>query len=180
MKVYIGDVKKEMGLSSQECLVQSFPPLSFGDEKIPFAKPIKVIVTITNCGTGLFLEGTITTALILNCSRCLEPFIYEMKIPLQLEFRNLDRITRESDFEAEAMNADDMNYYHEEDAVVDIQRGVIEALMLHFPMKPLCSKDCRGLCPLCGKNLNQGPCGCENHTIDPRLAILGKMNLKSG
>jgi len=178
MKVYIGDVKKEVGLTSQESLSKTFPPLSFGGEKIPFAQPVQVDLTVTNCGSELWLEGKIKRAFILPCSRCLEPFIYQVEAPLKLEYRNLDRITRASDIEAEAKSADDMYYYHEEDAVIDIQRGVVEALLIHFPMKPVCSEECQGLCPICGANLNQGQCGCKRSTIDPRLAILGKIDLE--
>ncbi|HCU21341.1 MAG TPA: hypothetical protein DF698_00290 [Candidatus Atribacteria bacterium] len=178
MKVYIGDVKKEVGWTSKESLSKNFPPLSFGEEKIPFAQPVRVYLTVTNFGPGLLLEGKIETALIFPCSRCLEPFIYKMEAPLKLEFRNLDRITRESDFEAEAKSADDMYYYHEEDAVIDIKRGVIEALLVYFPMKPICAEECQGLCPICGINLNQSHCDCKKTNIDPRLAALRKIKLE--
>ncbi len=178
MKVFIGDVKKEMGLTSQEFLEETHAPLSFAHETIPFAQPVRVHLTVTNCGSGLLLEGTIKTALVLSCSRCLEPYIHELKIPFRLEYRNLDRVTRPSDFEAEARDADDMNYYHEEDSTIDITSGVIEAILLHYPMKPLCQENCQGLCPVCGKNLNQGICECTNIHIDPRLTVLNKVNLK--
>ncbi|HOT05924.1 MAG TPA: YceD family protein [Atribacter sp.] len=178
MKVYIGDVKKEVGWTSKESLRKTFPPLSFGNEKTPFAQPVQVDLIVTNCGSGLLLEGQIKTALILPCSRCLEPFIYKVEAPLKLEFRNLDRITRASDFEAEAKSADDMYYYHEEDAVIDIEGGVIEALLVHFPMKPICSEGCQGLCPICGINLNQNHCDCKKNNIDPRLAALKKIKLE--
>lgn len=178
MKVYIGDVKKEVGWTSQESLSKTFPPLSFGGEKIPFAQPVRVDLILTNCGSGLWLEGKIKTALILPCSRCLEPFIHQVEVPLKLEYRNLDRITRASDFEAEAKSADEVYYYHEEDAVIDIQRGVIEALLIHFPMKPICSEECQGLCPICGINLNQDHCACKRSNIDPRLAALEKIKLE--
>jgi len=178
MKIYIGDVKKEVGWTSQEHLSKTFPPLPFGYEKIPFAQPVGVDLTITNCGSGLLLEGKIKTALIIPCSRCLEPFIHEVEVLLRLEYRNLDRITRASDFEAEAKSADDIYYYHEEDAEIDIHRGVIEALLINFPMKPICSEKCQGLCPICGKNLNQERCDCKKSNIDPRLKVLEKIKLE--
>lgn len=57
MKVYIGDVKKEVGWTSKESLRKTFPPLSFGNEKTPFAQPVQVDLIVTNCGSGLLLEG---------------------------------------------------------------------------------------------------------------------------
>ena len=52
---------------------------------------------------------------------------------------------------------------------------VEEELILNLPSKNLCRKDCRGLCPKCGKNLNEGLCGCRSDTIDPRLEVLRQL-----
>ena len=53
---------------------------------------------------------------------------------------------------------------------------LVEAdLILSLPFKNLCREDCRGLCPICGKNLNEGLCGCRPQTADPRLEILRQL-----
>lgn len=52
---------------------------------------------------------------------------------------------------------------------------VEEDLLLAQPSKRLCKDDCRGLCPLCGKNQNEGACGCEHKAVDPRLAALQQL-----
>ena len=52
---------------------------------------------------------------------------------------------------------------------------VEEELILNLPSKNLCRKDCRGLCPKCGRNLNEGLCGCRSDTIDPRLEVLKQL-----
>jgi uncharacterized protein len=49
---------------------------------------------------------------------------------------------------------------------------VTEQLYLGLPLKPICSPDCRGLCPSCGANRNTDPCDCADEPIDPRLAPL--------
>jgi uncharacterized protein len=46
-------------------------------------------------------------------------------------------------------------------------------------MKKLCSEDCKGLCPSCGKNLNDGPCNCAEEIIDPRWELLQKLKTKN-
>ena len=61
------------------------------------------------------------------------------------------------------------------DGMLDIETVSAEQLMMEFPVKELCSDDCRGLCSKCGKDLNTGECGCEKKEIDPRLAILQKL-----
>ena len=61
------------------------------------------------------------------------------------------------------------NYQLPLDALVE------EDLILDQPSKMLCSEDCRGHCPLCGKDLNDGLCGCREETVDPRLAVLQQL-----
>ena len=58
------------------------------------------------------------------------------------------------------------------DESLDLEQLLTEDILLDVPSKFLCSPDCKGLCPVCGKNLNQGDCGCKQDTVDPRLAIL--------
>mgnify|MGYP000337985405 CR=1 FL=1 len=47
------------------------------------------------------------------------------------------------------------------DKVIDLEPLITAALLLEFPLIPLCDEECKGLCPQCGANLNEGPCGCE-------------------
>ena len=61
------------------------------------------------------------------------------------------------------------NYQLPLDALVE------EDLILDQPSKRLCKEDCRGLCPTCGKDQNEGPCGCMQKTVDPRLAALQQL-----
>ena len=56
--------------------------------------------------------------------------------------------------------------------LLDLQPLVRDALLLELPLAPLCSEDCRGLCPTCGADLNDGPCSCDQAPADPRWAAL--------
>ena len=55
---------------------------------------------------------------------------------------------------------------------VDLEPLARESLILDLPLAPLCRDDCRGLCPTCGADLNQGACDCPVETVDPRWAAL--------
>ena len=55
---------------------------------------------------------------------------------------------------------------------IDISKDVREYALLAIPMKNLCKEDCKGLCSHCGKDLNEGECGCTNEKIDPRWIAL--------
>jgi len=66
----------------------------------------------------------------------------------------------------------DLDAYFYEEPSVPVLPIVEERIQLAVPMKPLCSAECRGLCPQCGAELNSGPCGCESETTDPRWEAL--------
>ncbi|MCL6560327.1 MAG: DUF177 domain-containing protein, partial [Firmicutes bacterium] len=56
--------------------------------------------------------------------------------------------------------------------VLDVTPEVLKSIILALPMKAVCREECPGLCPGCGRNLNEGRCGCVNEDIDPRLSVL--------
>ena len=58
---------------------------------------------------------------------------------------------------------------------IDVSEIAVSAFVLDMEMKILCRPDCKGLCPKCGANLNDGDCGCSRREIDPRLAGLKKL-----
>ena len=70
-----------------------------------------------------------------------------------------------------------MAYYAGE--IIDLVPLITEQIILQVPMKALCGETCRGLCPRCGVNLNLASCNCRNEDIDPRLAVLKNVKVKS-
>ncbi len=58
------------------------------------------------------------------------------------------------------------------DMKLNVDEFVYSEVILDLPSKHLCNDDCKGICTECGKNLNEGKCGCETHEVDPRLAKL--------
>lgn len=172
VQLYLGEVKKHVGSTFKDVLRDSPGELRWEGEKILFAQPITVEVRLTNCGSEILVEGTLTTVLVLDCSRCLEPFLYPMSVDFKLELRNVDRLNRPSDLEAEAEETDEIKYFCEHDNYVDITKDLEELILVNLPMKPLCRPECLGICPVCGANRNEIQCGCEVGEVDPRLAVL--------
>ena len=62
--------------------------------------------------------------------------------------------------------------------ILNMDEPLREQIEMEFPVRFLCKDDCRGLCPKCGKNLNEGGCGCDTKEIDPRLEPLKKLLAK--
>ena len=132
----------------------------FGEQ--PFAHPVKVSGTVRNAAGALELTGEAQTAIETRCDRCLKPLSLSWSVPV------------------ETLLAEELED-EESDEIVLLDKGVAEldelfttAAILALDSKHLCREDCKGLCPTCGKDLNEGPCTCGKE-LDPRLAVLAKL-----
>ena len=67
------------------------------------------------------------------------------------------------------------DYIEVPDNTLDLDELVTTDILLELPLKYLCREDCRGLCQNCGKNLNNGECGCSKTATDPRLEVLKQL-----
>ena len=115
-------------------------------------------------GCHLVIHGTVQTSGIYRCGRCLTPVSVDRKETLSEVYGT------------EAVLPEDVEPYNGE--YIDLTKTVRETLVLSEPMRVLCRPDCKGLCPQCGANLNEGPCSCPDDRIDPRMEKLGEL-LKS-
>jgi len=108
---------------------------------------------------GLLLQGDFTAAADLECVRCLEPFSQ----PLVWSFSDL--------YAFDKRNITDSGLLVPEDAQIDLEPLLREYALLEFPISPVCKPDCKGLCPVCGENLNQAECGHRAESGSP-FAVL--------
>ena len=117
---------------------------------------------VRNMAGALMLEGGITARMIQVCDRCLELFEAEKTIALSVPLAD------------SPIDIESPDVFPLEGDELDLT-GVLEAVyVLETDLKSLCREDCRGLCPDCGANLNDGACSCGKK-IDPRLAVLGQL-----
>jgi len=132
---------------------------------ISSAEPLHVSGKIENLAGYMRLTAKAELNYTAGCARCLKAV----------------RSTLEIDFEKTAAvkgtleNEDNDDYILAEDGVIDIDEPLCEELLLSLPFRHLCREDCKGLCPVCGKDRNEGECGCETKTVDPRLEVLRKL-----
>ncbi len=136
-----------------------FDSIQFDGDLYEVVDPIKLKITILHRGNReINLNGSIETTLVIPCHRCAEPVNY----PLKADF------SKEVAFHSsEFKDISYMDGYN-----LDLEKLVFNELIIAFPMKVLCHESCKGICKHCGKNLNDGPCECQNDDIDPRLAVL--------
>lgn len=138
-----------------------------GEESISISKPVSVELTLVRIRSGIHLEGKINTELRMICSRCLKEFDY----PLELRVNEIFAISKKEKYFEDYEEVFTVN----PDETIDIEPAIIENLLVNVPMKPLCRKDCKGICYMCGTNLNQKECSCSKEKIDPRLEPLKKL-----
>ncbi len=121
---------------------------------------------------SILVRCNLNTEMELTCSRCLGKFKHPLKIKFHEEFfPTLDvqsGVAMPPPEEASSFTIDEQH-------TLDLSEAVRQYALLAVPMKALCKKDCAGLCPKCGKNLNQGECGCHIDDIDPRWSKLADL-----
>ena len=151
--------------------------LELKDEEVEIAAPVALAFDIYKDKRQFRLAGTVKTTLTLHCSRCLEAFAWPVDAAFDLRYQpHADKPAAESEREIEA---DDMTTAFYERDEIDLGQLMTEQFYLGLPMKPLCTDDCKGLCALCGTNLNRSTCACETHWEDPRLAALKSLKRES-
>jgi len=115
------------------------------------------------------LRGQLSTRLELQCARCLEPVWQDVKREFELLYRPLGADAGRDELSVTDAEAE-IGYYQGDGLLLeDVLR---EQVLLALPLKVTCREDCKGLCPQCGKNLNQEQCSCSREIDDPRWAAL--------
>jgi uncharacterized protein len=112
------------------------------------------------------LSGRLQARLQLICGRCLEPFTLPVDTQVDLTYVPHPAVAADDEVE---LSQDDLTTAFYRDLTLDLGEMVREQFYLALPMRPLCREDCKGLCPQCGTNLNQGTCACDVRWEDPRL-----------
>ncbi len=137
------------------------------EEDAVFLLPVHADISVKKIGEEIYVKGKIKTLLSFVCSRCLVPF----EFPVDARF-DLVYLPEELEAAKEELSSDDLltSFYYSRK--IDLKEVVLEQLNLTFPIKPLCSKDCQGICPVCGKNINSGDCSCITQDSDSRLEKL--------
>jgi len=141
--------------------------LDFSDRDIPggvrpFKSPVSVWGEVKNIAGTIMLNMNISADLSCECDRCLKPFTRRMELSFEA-----DLVTEIHD-----ETCDDLILIEENK--LDIEALAYEHILLEIPAKHLCSLECKGLCPVCGTDLNMNTCNCDTRAVDPRLEALKK------
>ena len=127
----------------------------------PFAEPVLVAGQLSDDAGMIRLTARVSAAVHTRCARCNRPLVLDKEVDVDFALVHGRQDAVEQD-DIIALDSDK----------VDIDSIVVPELILDMDMAVLCGEDCKGLCPTCGKNLNEGDCGCRQKTVDPRLEAL--------
>jgi uncharacterized protein len=169
------EFKRDLEGWSQTLKLEESPEgLELSAEGASFEELVRVDLSVSKSGTQFICRGKVATSVKLECSRCL--LVYDQPLVSDLDF-----VVDFGEGQQELGSEED-NYLVVDPSsnFIQIDNMVREAILLALPLKPLCSKDCKGLCPICGIDLNKSGCGCVKREIDPRWEKLkGLLDNKS-
>ena len=127
-----------------------------------FTKPLAASGKVVNIAGLLNLRAEVPVSMVCACDRCGTEFPAEKLLHVDMPLV------------ADPEDGDDGELYPLDGDGVDVDAVIETCFLLETDSKCLCRPDCLGLCPRCGKNLNDGPCGCQKDT-DPRFAVLEQL-----
>lgn len=129
----------------------------------PLKKPVNINGTVSNKASLVRLEAVITYEYDAPCDRC------------GIDTQRKQTVKVDKSLAAAIEGEDSDTILLVPDMKLDINEFIYSEVIVSLPMKHLCKDDCKGICPKCGKNLNDGKCDCPEKEIDPRFSALAEL-----
>jgi uncharacterized protein len=164
MNTQTSQLKLTLGFIAQQSIGYNrdfhfkFPVLALQAEFV--VRNLEGKITVSRTSEGLLTQGEFRAIIDSVCSRCLAAF----EDTLKTDFTEL--------YTFPTHVQEDTELIYPEDGQIDFTPILGEYLMIELPINPLCKGDCKGLCVVCGNDLNNEACDHGTEAIDPRLEIL--------
>jgi uncharacterized protein len=139
-----------------------------------FESPLQAEAKVFRAGQSVVVQGVLRAVLRLQCVRCLKEFSSPISSTLDLTLLPTKGGTSEEEVE---LKEDDMESAFFEEGEIRLSELTCEQVFLDMPAQPLCEEGCKGLCPVCGRNLNLDPCQCQRDEPESAFAALKKLKL---
>ena len=161
MKVDLSSVIKVTGAEVKLSSTVGFGDAEFLGETYRFIEPLKVEGRVYNNGQSLTLEANVSGRMVTECARCLD------EVEADVEFSVHELLSQREEGADEDEDIILFDGYE-----IELDDIIADHFLMNISGRYLCSDDCKGLCPICGQNLNHGECDCDNEYIDPRWQAL--------
>ncbi|MEW6042570.1 MAG: DUF177 domain-containing protein [Elusimicrobiota bacterium] len=158
------NLKKISGNFSEYVLKAKPDSIKFLEE-IAFKDDILLTCAIEKQNNTFKIKSLLKACLLLEFAKCLKTFDFNIKEDFTVFAKiNKDDVEQKADDLAD----NDIFYISVYDQVIDFTDRVKDEILLSLPIKPLCKENCKGLCSMCGKDLNLGFCECRDESLEPR------------
>ena len=171
MKLTVESIPSEgidIDLSSQGSFDQGELEVLGSEADVVLCRPVSGQIRIYRLDQEVFVNGDLETAVEQTCCRCLEGF----ELPVHADVSYTLQPKGEPLPEEQELKEEDTRVSFYTRSEINLVQIALEQIHLAIPMKPLCAPECRGLCPACGANRNEGDCGCKEEKVGERFAVL--------
>ncbi len=172
LKIRIDEIREQgLTLSAQE-QIADYPALLAVEKagECQFLAPLEISLTVIREFDHIRASGEVGTAVRLACSRCLA--VYDAAISSAFTiFYTKASAALQQDEEVELAEQDLVSATYAGDEI-DFAPEIAEQVALEIPFKPLCKEDCKGLCAVCGVDLNAVACGCDKQEVSLKFNAL--------
>lgn len=132
--------------------------------EFPVTKKAPIDIRIANReNKRLLIQGETDLTISVPCSRCLEEVPTDIHVSIDKELTLDGSVIGDEQMES-------IDYLI--GLNLDIDKLIYGEILVNWPMKVLCKEDCKGICKVCGMNLNKGNCDCQRTELDPRMAAI--------
>lgn len=159
----VSDLAGEPGTTRDLAATGTIPGLRSGLGWVEDGEPVQVRFTFTGLEEGILARGQVRGRMHLQCSRCL------------IDYRQNFGLSIEETFYLDPERAEEKEGYVITDHFLDLEPMLRDAVVLDIPIRPVHAEGCRGLCPVCGGDLNLADCGHAQRSMDPRWAPLAPL-----
>lgn len=158
---------------------ETFPPgqIDFSGELLEQITPLHATGSaelLPHTEGEVRIRGTYSVGMGSACDRCLAPARFPIEAGFDLFYRPMSFIARDEEVEIDEGEAE-LGFYEKD--VIDLEDVLREQVLLALPMQRVCREDCKGICPSCGRNRNEGECGCAPGGGDARWSALKDLGL---
>ncbi len=167
MTINVVDLLQEVNAVADLDISDSVKAFDYMGETIAFDGDVHVLAKIFRVQSKYYkITGIVRARLILQCGRCMKNYKFDTEFPVELHFTSKQKAID-----------DDVDYYYTDGDTVELDEAIQTNVIMNIPAQRLCSENCKGLCPVCGADLDTGCCCCsrgENNdkAVDARLAVL--------
>jgi uncharacterized protein len=146
--------------------------LELHDQEARLAGPVSGHVRLHHTNQGIYVEGVAHVPIQIECSRCLKEIRTTLDLPLHEQY--YPTIDIETGLPVRVPE-NEMAFPIDEHHQVDLREAIRQNLVVALPTQPLCTEECKGLCPTCGRDLNTEPHQHAEETGDERFASLRRL-----